>query len=216
MIRRSSTVLFLLVALAMTGLAACDWFRPAQPEAPSGEIAFIPDYSQPESTLVTIARAIADKGVTIGASAYAGAFAESVTSASPAAYHQFFSDQDIANWLINHSAVPDWGFREEQTFYNRFVRLYPADAYRMEWAKDTLNPDVESEGVFNRHYLITGHNPTTGNQTRFLAIGYCTLKMLQFTDGNWRIVRWDDKVDPNANPDDQEQVSLGKRRLDTQ
>ena len=210
----SRPALAILVGLALaTAAGGCDWFRPAQPEAPSSETSFIPDYSRPDSTLATIARAVADKGHTLGATAYEAAFAESVTTSSPAAYRQFFSDQDVAVWLTQHSGVPDWGFREEQKFYSRFIRLRP-DGYQVEWAKDDLNPDVESEGIFYRHYLVTAH-AEDGTLTQYLAIGYAKLEFRQFPDGAWRIARWEDRIDPQANAGDPEQVTWGRRRLTT-
>lgn len=213
MTRPVSTLL--LASLLATSLAACDWFRPADPEAPSSIATFVPDYSRPDSTLATIARAVADKGRSIGSTAYDGAFADSATAGSVAGYHQFFSDQDIAVWSQGHD-VPDWGFREEHAFYPKFVggRLSFPDAYQLEWTKDDDNPDVESDGILFRHYLITTH-AADGSRTRTIAVGYVRLKFLQFSDGNWRIIRWDDRIDPQADPGDPEQITWGRRRLNT-
>lgn len=208
-----------MVMAAMLGVGACDYFSPAQPEPPAAGSSFIPDYGSPDSTLATIAKSIADKGVTIGGTAYGGAFAESVTTSSAAGFHQFFWPQDVVDWKVavgGRNEPADWGFALEQTFYNRFVRIRP-DAYQMAWAPDSLHPDdIGSDAAtIHRHYLVTSH-ASDGTRTSFLTIGYADLRLLRFSDGNWRIVRWDDRRDPNADPNDQEQVTLGRRRLNTQ
>ena len=122
MTRPNRSLLALLVVAAL-GMGACDYFRPAEPEPPSTGSSFVPDYGSPDSTLSTIAKAIADKGRTIGATAYAGAFAESL-SGSVAGYHQLFWPQDVADWSQASGRLPppDWGFSLELTFYTRFFR----------------------------------------------------------------------------------------------
>lgn len=203
----------LLVTLALSG---CDLFRPAEPEPPAAGTGFVPDYSQPDSSLATIARALADKGLTIGSVAYAGAFAESVTAGAVAGFHHLFWPEDAASFSQAGGTVPsDWGFSLEQTFYSRFVRLRP-DAYRMAWMVDPPNPDDIGADVatIHRHYLVTSHS-SDGTQTSVLAIGYADLRLLRFSDGAWRIVRWDDRRDPGADPSDPEQITLGRRRLNT-
>ena len=209
--------------LALVALGGCDYFRPADPEPPSAGATFLPDYSDPDSTLATIARAIAVKGVGIGASAYAGAFAESVTAGSIAGYHQLFWPLDVSAWSTAVGDRPppgDWGFTLEQNFYangaTALIRLRP-DAYQMEWAPDPLNPDDSGAetATIHRHYLVTTRTDD-GALNTYLAIGYADLKFIRFSDANWRIVRWEDRRDPNADPGDQEQVTLGRRRLNTQ
>lgn len=205
----------LVSALAMAG---CDYFRPADPEAPSDQTAFLPNYSDPDSTLQTIALAIGDKGVTIGGVAYATAFAESVSASSTIAYHHFFWPEDVAVWQSITGRPPpgDWGFALEQTFYTRFVRLRP-DEYRMTWVPDPPNPDDRgaNEATLHRRYLVTTH-AINGNQTSVQAVGFADLRLERFPDGNWRITRWNDRRDPDADPNDPEQVTLGRRRLNSQ
>jgi hypothetical protein len=208
-VNRRSSIAASVALIAL--LAGCDFFRPAQPEAPT-MAAFLPDYRDPDSTLATIGRAIADKGVTIGGTAYDGAFADSTTSSSPAAFHQFFSPEDLASW--NGTVPPDWGFELEQHFYTSFIRLRP-DGYNVAWVRDTLNPDDvdvgAGVGTIHRHYFITTHS-ASGPQTSVQAIGFADLRMLRFSDGNWRIVLWNDRRDIRADPND---PTLGRRRLNS-
>jgi hypothetical protein len=214
MTRPNRSLLALLVVAAL-GMGACDYFRPAEPEPPSTGSSFVPDYGSPDSTLSTIAKAIADKGRTIGATAYAGAFAESL-SGSVAGYHQLFWPQDVADWSQASGRLPppDWGFSLELTFYTRFF-LRP-DAYRMEWTPDRLNPDNfgANAATIHRHYAVKTYGPE-GDSTSVQAIGFADLTVVRFSDGNWRIVRWEDRRDSNADPNDTDQITLGKRRLNS-
>lgn len=218
---RSTRWLWLgLLAASTSGIGACDYFRPADPEPPSTSSSFLPDYSHPDSTLATIAKALADKGQ-FGATAYEGAFAESLAG-SVVGYHHLFWPQDVADWsqLTGHPPPGDWGFPLEKNFYGTgrasLIQLRP-DAYRMEWAPDPLTPDNTGGTVatIHRHYQLTTFAPD-GTQTSFLAIGIADLTLLRFSDGNWRIVRWEDRRDPEADPNDADQKTLGRRRLNTQ
>jgi hypothetical protein len=206
---------FLLCAFGVT-LCGCNYFKPTQPEAPSGEQTFVPNYSDPDSTLATIAKSIGDKGRTIGGVAYSNAFADSSTAGGFAGYHQFYDKLDVASWeSASGRKAPEWGFEQEQSFYNGFVQLR-GDPFVCTWAPDDLNPDEVTSNVvtIHRHYLIVSQ-AVDGTQTSFLARGYADLRMLRFPDGLWRIVLWNDRRDPDAEPGDQEQVTLGFRRLTT-
>lgn len=201
-----------LLTSSLLGIAACDYFRPAEPEPPSTLTSFVPDYGSPDSTLATIAKALADKGRTIGATAYAGAFAESLAG-SIAGYHHIFWPQDVADW--NRVPPGDWDFNLEQTFYTRFIRLFP-NAYHVEWTPDDLNPDNSgaNAATIHRKYQVTAH-AADGTRIGFIAVGFADLTLLRFPDGNWRIVRWEDRRDPDADPNDSDQRTLGLRRLNT-
>lgn len=206
----------LLGGAVLALLAGCDYFRAAQPEAPTGDDAFLPDYSDPDRTLETIANAIADKARTIGITAYTGAFAESTSTSTPG-YHQLFWPTDVSNWITSgHTPPSDWGFALERNFYVRFVNLR-GDNYRMEWAPDDANPDDVrgSQATIHRHYVVTTL-AEDGSVSSTLAVGFADLILIQFPDGDWEITRWNDRIDPEADPNDPEQLTLGRRRLNTQ
>jgi hypothetical protein len=206
----------LLLCVLGASLSSCDYFKPAQPEAPSDKLTFVPNYSAPDSTLETIARSIADKGITIGGVAYSNAFADSSAAGAVAAYHQFFDPVDVVNWQsVTQRPAPDWGFDLEQTFYRSFVRLR-GDHYVCTWTPDAPNPDAigANSATVHRHYVIVSQT-AEGTQTGFLAIGYADLYMVRFPDGAWRIVLWNDRRDPAANSSDPQQVTLGTMRLST-
>ncbi len=213
--RRATRFCWGLAVVLLAALGGCNYFSPAQPESPTGGASFLPDYNSPDSTLATVAKAVGDKGRSVGASAYGGAFAESVTTASPAGFHAFFWPADLAEWsqLTGHQAPNDWGFDLELSFYSRFLRLRP-DGYHVEWNEDVLNPDnIASEtATIHRHYLVTSF-AADGTQTSVLAVGFADLTLLRFSDGNWRIVRWDDRRDSKADP---ALLTWGRQRLNTQ
>lgn len=204
-------------AAAMAALlGGCDYFRPAKPEPP-GEIFFTPDYSSVEATLQTISDAVGDKARTIGLTAYAGAFAESTTTSTPG-FHAFFSDQDENVWIgSGHSLPADWNLPLERNFYIRFVGLR-GDTYQLEWGPDDENPDIDQGPdvkIVSRHYVVRTLSETDQSVTSTLAIGFAELTFVRGEDSNWRIRLWRDRIDPNADPNDPEQITLGRRRLNT-
>jgi hypothetical protein len=207
----------LLLCAVLAAAGGCDYFKPTQPEPPSNAQSFVPNYSSPDSTLATIARSIEDKGITIGGVAYGQAFA-APTSGSPSAYQQFFDPIDLAGWQsVTGRQAPEWGYDLEQTFYRSFVRLRN-DHYVCTWAQDQLNPDSSGTNPdfikISRHYLVVS-TTQDGQQTSFIAIGFADLYFLRYPDSAWRITAWKDRRDPNADPKDPEQQSLGRRRLNT-
>jgi hypothetical protein len=200
------------LALAV-GAWGCDYWKAAQPEAPI-LAPFTPSYVSPQATLETIANAIADKALTVGVTAYKAAFADSTSPSTPA-YHQSFWTTDATSWEAAGHTVPDWTIREEEHFYLKFVNLQP-QAYELEWLPDQDLPDDESADVvhWHRHYLVRTLD-NAGNPIAVQAIGFADLTIVRFPDGNWRIARWDDRIDPAADPNDPEQMTLGRRRLNT-
>lgn len=195
--------------MALAG-AGCDLFRPADPEPPD-ERSIIPDYATVEQTLDMIALAIRDKARSNGSAVYIGAFAESTTASTPA-YHHFFWPTDVDECASCGGVAPDWGLALERDFYNKLVNLR-GDEYQLSWVPDDTRPDDEREtrAEIHRHYEITTET-SDGTVTGALARGFADLVMVKGVDGNWRIMIWNDRVDPDADPG-AEEVSLGRRRL---
>jgi hypothetical protein len=192
---------------ATVTVAGCNYFRPADPEPPSGA-SIIPDYSSPDATLRTMALGIEDKGRTNGALVYAGALAES-TVTTPG-YRQIFWPPDSAKWRQT-SGIPvpsPWTSALEQDFYSKFIALR-GEAYQMLWGPGRLSDDVGSDqAVIYRQYLVTTESGDS------IAIGLADLQFSRGGSGNWLITRWDDRPDPDhTNPTDPEQQTLGLRRL---
>jgi len=202
--------------LALSALASgCNYFRAAQPEAPH-EIPFVASYDLPEATLQTIVDAIQDKARTIGLTAYAGAFAESTVATTPG-FHQRFSPEDEAVWQASgHTVPPDWNFSRERNFYIRLATFRP-DPYELEWTKDLDNDDTSPSAdvmILHRHYVL--HTlAQDGSVSGTVAIGFADLTLVRFTNGDWRIALWEDRIDPGFDRNDPEQLTLGRRRLNT-
>jgi len=201
----------LLLALVAGG---CDYFKPAQPEAPTNA-PFTADYTTPDATLETVSLAIHDKARTIGLTAYHQAFAES-TSASTPAYHQFFWPPEADEWERLYHSVPVWDLPREGNFYVRFVGLFP-DAYDLLWEPDLNLPDSSNPTgdvvYLHRHYLVR-RVTDAGDEIGRVAIGFADLTLVHLGD-QWKITIWQDRVDPAADPNDSEQLTMGRRRLNT-
>ena len=191
-----------LLAFAL-GPSGCNYFRPADPEPPSGA-AIIADYGLPEATLQTMALGIADKARTNGASVYVGAFAES--------FRQFYDSNDSTKWSSTSGRpAPPWNLALERNFYTRFITLYP-QGYQMQWTEDPPNPDDQgdTEWAIHRHYLVITEPGDT------IAIGYADLTFQKSAQQQWLITQWGDRADLDRNLANPELKTLGLRRLETQ
>ncbi|HEY3215712.1 MAG TPA: hypothetical protein VGK93_04405 [Candidatus Eisenbacteria bacterium] len=170
------------------------------------------DYSDPDRTLETMARAIADKGRTSGGQAYAGALAESTSAATPG-FHQFFWPEDQIRWesISGRPAPADWNNALERNFYTRFVALR-GEGYQMTWSPGRQSDDVSPTlATLYRQYVVTTQSGDS------IAIGQADLYFYKSASGNWLIRRWDDRPDfDRTNPTDPEQQTLGLRRLGSQ
>jgi hypothetical protein len=194
----------------------CDGlFRPAVPEPPSNVTPIVIDRSDPDSTLATLARGLGAKGQNGGTEAYLGAFAD-----DPQAnriYRSFFDPADSARFAQSGGTVQEWNRLREQTFYARLIQnVRPGDAFRMEWARDQDHPIDDPldqpEATIHRHYTLFADSPTGGSI--IIGIGYADLLFYKSSEGQFLILRWMDRRDPVANPQDEDQVTFGTRRLE--
>ena len=195
----------------MLAIAGCGYFRPANAPQPTQSLP-PGNYSRPDATLQTMNIGLSAKS-SAGGSLYLSAFAESTTTSTPA-YHQLFDPVDVVDWS---GGVPgDWERTREQRLYNYLVQLRPDDAYFLNWEDGLVTDDPPDEvngiAVVHRHYEIITTNEQTSAST-VIAIGYAKLTFLRDDQDRWLIVRWEDSRDSEADPNEQEQVSLGRRRL---
>ena len=198
--RRTAFVLLALVA----GASGCDYFRPAVPEPPS---AIIPpaNYTSRERTLQTMSNGIAAKSVnpTSGSLLYLGGLDET--------FRQYWSQSDLDTW---QGLVPsEWDRSRELQLYNCLIQLRPSDEYDLEWGPGDVTDDIDDvNGVatIHRHYQVVT-NSEAGSS--IIAIGYADLTFRRDSESRWLIVRWDDRRDLAADPEDPEQMTLGRRRL---
>jgi hypothetical protein len=202
--RRLVPILLVAAWIALSG-AACDLFTPAKPEAPQGEV-IIGNYSDPESTLATIATAIRSKGNSGGADAYRRALADTALDR-----HNFYAYFDPAT-VIGFTNVPN-PFRsvEEQVFYGKFMAYYGNLAYDMKWSEGqaTFDP-TDSLIVLDRKYQIYLRQST--GVVNVIGQGYAQLHFWR-SGNNWVLMRWFDREDPSVA---QGVKSYGRLRLENQ
>ena len=218
--RRTRCGILVLAWLTVTGAVGdCAFFKPAVPESPN-KPPIIPHYDTPTLTLQTLAKGIEDKSQSNGQSVYLGAFAES-TAASTGdgrAFHAFFDPRD----LQEHPTWPrtgDWNKELEPLMYADLVRKY-SNPYLMTWHEYQPNGDDDvgaDYALLHRKYKIVqvAKNGTT-TDTLPVAIGTADLYFVKSTRAanKWVIAKWQDWH--TRNDPDSAQVTLGKRRLETQ
>jgi hypothetical protein len=224
--RRARRVLprLALLALAWSTLTGgvfsggCGLFTPAVPEPPTGR-PIVLDYRSPEATLRTMALGIESKGQ--GASAWLGAFADSSSPEDGPGYHQFFdpADLDFYESACGCEAPTSWRNSQEQAFYLEFLSVRPSDGYTILFEEVDENPDPpagDEEALLHRRYRVFATAPD-GNSTSIIAVGFADLTFTKISADRWLITRWNDHVDPavGVNPSDPEQLSLGRRRLES-
>jgi hypothetical protein len=191
------------LALVALPLHSCGMFTPTKPVI-STTPTVNARYSSVTLTLQTVADAVADKGVTNGLDAYLAAFAD--TSIDGRAFAAFF-DTTTINRLVNAGKTPvlDWNRDRERTFYVQLSIYFPLK-YLMEWDPDPDSPDdeISSDGletIAHRHYTIAAL--TTGQDPHVFARGYADLTLRVFAT-RWKIVKWQDREDPQANVSNEE------------
>lgn len=192
-------------------------FKPATPEPPSGP-PIIPNYSSPEATLRTMVAGMQAKGP--GALAWQGAFADSANPADGPAYHQVFDAIDYQSYTSSCGCTPpsDWLYGQEEDFFQHFLsNVHPSDAFsaRFDLVEELPDPiPGDTQALLYREYQVLATSTDTLT-TSIIAIGIADLTFTKFQD-RWLITRWVDHRSPRANPKDLEQLTLGRRRLESQ
>jgi hypothetical protein len=216
--RLSLTGILALAWLATTGaVGVCGLFRPASPEKGGVGVLIPTNYSDPDSTLATLARGIAGKGN--GLAAYSGGIADTTRDAR--SFTATFDPAVLSRYNSLPGAVkpPDrWDEVYERTFFFNFVQYKKNADYTLKWAQDQFNPIDPPRGpdsaLLHRAYIVTAHLSDGSDQV--IAVGYADLSFTLTAASRWVIVGWQDRVDPaygGANPGNPDQVSMGWRRL---
>jgi hypothetical protein len=206
-------------------LAGCvNPFTPSRPQLPSDNSSFRADYSRPDSTLSTIARAFTARG-TDGQQAYFDAIADS-TSPSTAEFYAFAAPTVVDAWEAETNLTPPafWGHALEEHFYGYMSGL-DTRAYTYTWDEDRLSSsdppedDVNGLALKHRHYALAAHATAGGSAAPLdtIAVGYADL-YFQRVNGNWLLYRWEDRIDPayGLHPANSDNITMGRRRLDSQ
>lgn len=205
------------VAVAALALGGCEWFRPADPEPPRGS-SIVPNYSEPDSVLETMARAVGNKGRTNGQAAYLGAFADTTVDQTRG-FHAFFDPQTVNRMAQRGIVIPDdWDHDDEESFYSRLVTLpsVPANSeFVLQWTEDVSQGEDEvtpETARLYRKYTITAITQESADLIS-VALGLVTLDLVKLSGTRWAIVTWQDREWPGANLENGE-ISLGQRRLE--
>lgn len=210
-----------LALLALAWLAAsghvgmCELFRPATPEQGAAGIVVLTNYTDPDSTLATMARGLGAKGD--GRDAYMGGVADTARDAR--SFRALFDPAVVARYNAQPGATGGWDPWTgdlERTFFFNFVQ-YKTTPFTMTWAPDEFNPTDDRQpdtALLHRYYHVTTR--LSDGSDLLIAVGYADLQFVRTVGGRWVIVIWTDRADPasgGANPSNPEQVPLGWRRL---
>lgn len=198
--------LALATALAGTG---CELFKPAEPELSVGRV-IIGNYSDPDSTLNTLAYGVRAKATNGGQDAYLKGLADPNLDGG----RTFVAEFDPATIARNSGqTIPNpWGRTEESTFYSRLASDAGLSRQDLQWKPgDRDDPPIagDSATVF-RQYVVSRRSSST-NAVTTIGIGQAELRFVHVPRG-WVIVRWIDREEPSppANA-----VSYGQLRLNS-
>lgn len=197
--RRHAAALAALLVLA----PGCGLFRPTEPEPPSGGVVQT-DYSDPDATIGTLARAIGDKGATTGASAYLDGLA---STARDGVEFNAIHLPSVVQALQGTVTIPNpWTHALESSFYQRLIDIDDA-AYQMTWEKDQRfsgqdidNPD---DAVRNQIYTVV-------SESGIIAKGYAKLSFIRSENNRWVITVWEDR---DLEPGDDLNLTFSMLRL---
>jgi hypothetical protein len=192
--------LLLLLLVGAATAAGCGLFDTAQPEPPTNDTQVPPaDFTTPESTLVTIERAIENRLT----SNYGLALTDSVGNGDPGFYASF-DPSDLAAWAKAGNPDPGiWTRDRELTFLSQFLGV--SAFYVVTFSPDPARTDFDIDAdtrVLNRRYRIfaPGLAPVAGAAgLTFERVGL---------SGEWKVRFWEDHVDTTRDVQ-----TLGTRRL---
>ena len=175
----------LVLALAASG---CGLFETAQPEPPSNDAGIPPSFSLPESTLVTLERAVEGRSATN----YALCLTDSLGLAEPG-FYATHDPADLAAWLQAGNPDPGiWTRERELTFFPQFIAYNPNAFYEVTFTQDPIRPDVPLDAnteIWNRRYRVfaAGSPVVAGSASlTFARVGL---------SGEWKIKFWEDHRD---------------------
>jgi hypothetical protein len=194
----------LLLALACGLLfAGCDLFQPRTPEPPSQAGVRI-DYSEPDSTLATMARGIESKAGSNGRTAYLGGLADSSVGDGPN-FNAFFDPAAVVIWqnVSGRNPPAEWGPGLEGQLYG-YLPTLSSIGYSFFWLTDVEHPNDEDLSLnvklLHRQYLLAAVAEEGGTPDT-LAIGYADLTLTRsLVADKWVVWRWQDRVDPTVGP----------------
>ncbi len=178
--------LALCVALALT---ACDALRPRQPADPLGDIPLVP-LNDVDAVLEQLIVGVDSLVVP----AYINAFAD-----------EFIFEPDATDAGAFPGTFLDWGQSSEERAIQTVFDLVDSIRFEHETCDDAIHQgcgpssDGDTEKIFDYRYTFEasteiGQGSPCAGVTTFAGIATLTFRL---DTGEWRIVRWADRQDPN-------------------
>ncbi len=198
----------LLLAAACALAPGCSSREPTRPAAVT------PNYAAVDSSLHMMSLGLSRKDA-VGQALYIGALADS-SQGDPVDFVAVFDWTIWRQWTGPKPAyISDWHRRNERSFYDWFVLLFPG-AYRMTWSAPIGPDEVRGSDV---GYVRTLRNYVVrdGTSNEILATGQAELTFLRRADGRWVLALWVDHVAPDVGypPRHREWQSFTQRRLES-
>jgi hypothetical protein len=190
--------LLVLTALALA-TAGCGLFstNPAEPPI-AGPGGVPPNFTSPESTLATFARAIHDRSITNYGQALADTLLESNPSSPlPSEFHAVYDPADIIEWQnAGHpNYIVDWRRNDELTLFPQFIANFPDAFYDTYFTVDEDRGGIINLGgpsqkqIWNLHYRVwAGATPVAAGTAgiTFERVGLA---------GDYKMTYWEDHRD---------------------
>jgi len=197
---RGRSLILLLLLLVAPG---CDDSHPTEEEIQIVD-PLPPNFSSPDSTLASLARALHYRSTTN----FSLVFADTMIERRE--FHAVFDSIDIIEWVsTGHSTYPsDWRRDDEVAFFPNFVASYPDAFYDTYFTVDDARGGKINVGgptqmeIWNMHYRVwAGATP--------VAAGSAALKFERIgLAGEYKLTYWDDHRDTTN------VRSWGKHRLE--
>ena len=189
------------LAVVLVAATGCGLFDTAQPQLPGGGPGGIPpDFTLPESTMVTLQRAIQTKNP----NNYVLCFADTLIDSK--GFHAAFDPADLLDYQTATGQPPpaDWTLTQEKSFFNQFIGSLSGDP------EVQLRPDERPDGpntatlVFvNRKFRVYTGPSTAAASSIGLQMERVNLA------GEWKITYWEDRRDSTSST----VSTYGTRRL---
>jgi hypothetical protein len=196
----------LVVATVAAVCAGCGLFKPAIPEKAKGTV-IVGDYSDPDSTLATMAYAIEAKGNQGGQDAYAAALAD--TTLDHHAFQALFDPITAQRWLSTNTDLPIIGRDEERHFYGTFSTTNAGNEFVMRWSEGQASDDRSNDSLnilYRKYEIFLKHNAAI---TDTIGTGFAELHMIR-SGTRWVMWRW---IDREVVPPVSDALSFGQLRL---
>jgi hypothetical protein len=168
--------------------AGCGVFDTAQPDPPDANPPVPPNFNTPESTLVTMERAVETRST----SNYGLCLSDSI-GLDELGFYAVPDPADLAAWLQQGNPDPGlWTRERELTFFPNFLAFDPNNFYTVTFTQDPAREDESIDAntqVLNRRYRVfAGGNP--------IVAGSAGLTMARVgLSGEWKLRYWEDHRD---------------------